>query len=67
MTSAFKVGDRVRLTQTCRHPDYRPSDPGTVEQLESVGGARGLPLYHVRMDKDGRAPTFYADELELPP
>jgi hypothetical protein len=66
MTTA-KIGDRVRLTPSQRHPDYHAGDSGTVEQVEAVGGASGLPLYHVRLDRDGKVQTFYGEELELAP
>jgi len=66
-TRAIKVGDRVRLTHSQQHPNYRAGDLGTVTALFPAAVSEGEPIYQVHVDGSGKAfePAFGSDELEL--
>jgi hypothetical protein len=59
----FQPGNRVYMATGSRHPDFRPSDVATVS-LILHRSTRGLPLYYVRRDRDGRFGIVYEDEVK---
>jgi hypothetical protein len=58
----FGVGARVCLAPGRRHPDFLPAEAGVVT-LMLHPSTRGVPLYTVRRECDGREATCYEDEL----
>ena len=59
----LRTDDRVCVAAGSRHPDFSPRDVGTV-LLMLPRSSRGVPLYYVRRDRDGRLGTAYEDELK---
>jgi hypothetical protein len=65
----LKIGDRVRLTDKKRSPDFRTGEVGTVIAIMPSTGIGAQALYQVRVDGGEYSlhPVFYADELEKLP
>ncbi len=67
MTTAFKVGDRVRLKQQGSLQRRLPAGVGTIVDILMSPTAPGEVVYHVRMDDEPRewfACFFSTDQLE---
>jgi hypothetical protein len=66
MSRELRKGDRVRVTERNRIPDYELGDRGTVLEISSLP-ATGERHYTVTMDKDHPAhpgAVFTEDEIE---